>query len=136
MLFDYFGDLNWLAVIVAAVAYFALGALWYSDVLFGKQWREAAGQGDDPSMNPADLVVNFASWFVAAVALALITKGIGASTVGDGIVLGLVTSIGFIGTHQIVAQVFEGRNTALMRVNAPYNIVGLMLMGVILAVWQ
>ncbi|MBK7374658.1 MAG: DUF1761 domain-containing protein [Chitinophagaceae bacterium] len=33
--FDY---LNWPAVAVAALAYFGLGALWYSKALFAKRW--------------------------------------------------------------------------------------------------
>ena len=32
-----FSSFNWPAVLVAAVAYFALGAVWYSG-LFGKRW--------------------------------------------------------------------------------------------------
>lgn len=35
MSFDVLGDLNWLAVVVAAIAYFALGALWYAPPVFG-----------------------------------------------------------------------------------------------------
>jgi hypothetical protein len=35
--FDALGELNWLAVIVGAVIYFALGALWYSPMLLGRQ---------------------------------------------------------------------------------------------------
>lgn len=34
-LFDY---LNWPAIAVAALAYFALGSLWYSPLLFVKKW--------------------------------------------------------------------------------------------------
>lgn len=30
MSFDVLGDLNWIAVIIAAVAYFAIGAIWYA----------------------------------------------------------------------------------------------------------
>ena len=30
--------IQWLAVLAAAVAYFALGAIWYSKVLFAKKW--------------------------------------------------------------------------------------------------
>ena len=36
---------NWLAVIVAAVAMFGLGAVWYSPALFVNQWAKAAGGG-------------------------------------------------------------------------------------------
>ncbi len=37
------GDLNWLAVLVATIAYFALGALWYAEFAFGKAWQRAVG---------------------------------------------------------------------------------------------
>ena len=30
--------IHWLAVLAAAVAYFSLGAIWYSKVLFAKKW--------------------------------------------------------------------------------------------------
>jgi hypothetical protein len=43
MNFDALGDLNWLAVFVAALAYFAIGALWYAPPVFGKVWMAAGG---------------------------------------------------------------------------------------------
>ena len=36
------GPINWLAVILAALAAFAVGAIWYG-VLFSKAWQQAAG---------------------------------------------------------------------------------------------
>lgn len=39
MTLDALGQINWLAVIVATIVYFALGALWYSPVAFGKPWQ-------------------------------------------------------------------------------------------------
>lgn len=36
-------DVNWVAVIVGAVAAFALGMLWYSDKMFAAKWREGKG---------------------------------------------------------------------------------------------
>ena len=40
---SFFSDMNWLAVLVAAVAYFMLGALWYSKALFGNAWIKYSG---------------------------------------------------------------------------------------------
>lgn len=139
MLFDAFDDLNWLAVIVAALAYFALGGLWYSDAMFGKQWREQTGvQMSEGGAPPAGLMItNLVLWFIAALALGLVAKSIGAETFGDGVVLGLVTSVGFVGTSQVVTRLFEQRmKPALARINAPYIILGFMIMGVILAMWD
>ena len=50
MILDGFSDLNWGAVVVVAVVYFLLGFLWYSDALFGKQYRAAidAEEGGSP----------------------------------------------------------------------------------------
>jgi hypothetical protein len=43
MTFDVLGDLNWLAVIVATLAFFALGAAWYAPKVFGDVWMRAGG---------------------------------------------------------------------------------------------
>ena len=135
MLFELFDDLNWLAIVVAALAFFVLGSIWYTNALFGRQYRAAIGQEDGSPVNVTAIVVNAIGWFVAALALALISKAIGASTVADGIVLGLVVSVGFIGANSVVAQLYEGSNRALMMINAPYTVLGYMIMGVILATW-
>jgi hypothetical protein len=37
-------DINWIAVIVAAVVNMVVGALWYSPQLFGKQWAKVLGK--------------------------------------------------------------------------------------------
>lgn len=46
---------NWLAVVVGFVAAFGLGWLWYSDMMFGKKWRDGIGIDidDNTSMLPA-----------------------------------------------------------------------------------
>ena len=67
--------------------------------------------------------------------MALVAKSIGADDFGDGLVLGLVASIGFIGTERVVANTYEGGSTALMKVNAPLTILGYVIMAVILSLW-
>ncbi len=135
MIFDAFSELNWLAVVVAALAYFVLGAIWYSNALFGKQYRAAIGVAPDASGQPVPtaLFTNLVGWFVTAIALGLISNSIGADSFGDGLALGLVVWAGFIATNRIVAAAYEGPNRALMMVNGPYNLLGFLIMGVILA---
>jgi hypothetical protein len=36
-------NVSWLAVLLAAVAAFAIGALWYSPLLFARAWQREAG---------------------------------------------------------------------------------------------
>ena len=40
-------EINWIAVVVAAVACFLLGGLWYSKALFGKAWQRETGLTDE-----------------------------------------------------------------------------------------
>ena len=66
-------DLNWLAVVVSAVAFYALGALWYS-VLFGKAW--AAELGIDTENPPeVNMVPTMGGTFVLALVAAIVDGG-------------------------------------------------------------
>jgi len=69
-------NVSWLAVIVGAVAAFIVGWLWYSPILFGKQW--AAGNnvelGTASSMPVGAMVLQaigllLVSWFVGVTAV-------------------------------------------------------------------
>lgn len=138
MLVDAFGELNWLAVIVAGLAYYALGAVWYTNVLFGRQYRTALGlDPDEPGQpDPMLLGVNLVGWFLASLALALVVVGVDANSFVDGVVVGLVVSIGMVATHQVVNAMYDSRSSALVRIHVPYTIIGFVLMGAILAMWR
>jgi Protein of unknown function (DUF1761) len=47
-------DINWLAVLVAAVVTFVLGGIWYGP-MFGKVWRAAEGRPDPDQCRPSIL---------------------------------------------------------------------------------
>lgn len=133
-----FADLNWLAVVVAGLAYFVLGAVWYSEPLMGRQYRSALGLDPDRSgtPEPKSLIVNLVGWLVSALALALVMVAAGASGVGDGILFGLLVGVGMVVSQMLVTTTYEGRGTALVKVNAPYAIIGYVVMGIILATWR
>lgn len=138
MIFDYLPDLNWLAVVVSAVVYFALGALWYSNVLFGKGYRTALGVAEDEQGSPlgSALAINFVMWLLGAIALALIVAATGATTALEGIVAGLVVGIGLVFAHMAVTITYEGRGYALLWISGSYYVIGCAVMGAILAVWD
>jgi hypothetical protein len=43
MSFDVLGQLNWPAVIVGTIIYFAIGAVWFTPMAFGRPWQRAIG---------------------------------------------------------------------------------------------
>lgn len=69
-LFDSLGDLDWLAILVAAIAVFALGWLWYGP-LFGRIWSQETGQemgGQTPEV--FTLFSGFAQFFIFSIGVA------------------------------------------------------------------
>jgi hypothetical protein len=137
MSLDTFGDVNYLAVLVAAVAYSALGALWYSPPLFGRAWMEATGIRPQEGASATPLyILSFVAWFIVALGLAFLAREAGAETYGDGILLGLVTGVGFLLTTFAVTFAFESRPRIVYYINIGYNIVGFLVAAVIVTVWD
>lgn len=64
---ELFTDINWLAVVVGAVLAYALGALWYSQKMFGKKWLAGIGipADDNTPMMPA-MIAQGAGTFMLA----------------------------------------------------------------------
>jgi len=67
--------------------------------------------------------------------LAVIARGVGASSAGEGLVLGLLTGAAFVATQAWVNSAFEGRSTDLVLVNGGLGIIGHVIMAVIVTVW-
>lgn len=132
-----FAQVNFVAVVVAAAAYFALGAVWYSPPVFARPWMRASGVTPGEGQSPAPLfVLSFAANFLAAAALAFLARASGALSVGDGVILGLSAALGFSLTSLIVTQAFEGRPAALQLINTGYHVVGIVIAAIIVTVWD
>jgi hypothetical protein len=141
MTFDALGELNWLAVIVAALIYFALGAAWYSNMLFAKPWQRAIGWDTSqlpPQQNPLTYVVPGLAYLAMGVATGLIARATGTDTLGEGIVLGLITGVGFGLALSLVGAFFTPSSPApmtLFAITGAYNLIGFLILAVLVAIW-
>jgi hypothetical protein len=131
--------LNYLAIIVSAVIWRALGGLWYSSVLFGGQWKQITGMTDEMigQMNPLliyvmPFVAAFVTFWVLAHAIAYAKAG----SAGMGLMVGFWNWLGFVGAIMFVALGFQGKPISLWFIDAGYDLVGLLIGGLILAVWK
>jgi hypothetical protein len=133
-----FSTLNWLAIIVSTLAFFGLGAFWYSPVAFGKIWMKETGITNEKAKTASmakvmGLTVLFS--FIMALNLALFMNSpeIGLS---EGAMYGFFTGFGWIAMSIFVSGQYEFRSTRYMLINAGYNIVGLTIVGMILGAWK
>jgi uncharacterized membrane protein len=142
MSFDALGELNWLAVIVAALAYFAIGAVWYAPPVFGKAWMAAGGMampeaGTRPSA--AIYLTPMVGSVLSAIALGMLAKATGTDSLEEGIALGVVVALGFAVAISFVTAQFESEKPKPMvwgAVNAGYHVVGNLVAAIIVASWQ
>ncbi|HEX2027802.1 MAG TPA: DUF1761 domain-containing protein [Nitriliruptorales bacterium] len=139
MTFDVLSDLNWLAVVVATVAYFLLGSLWYT-VLFGRAWARASGVefAEEEAPSPAIYLAPLLAYLVSAIATAMLASVTGSDTYADGVVLGLVVGVGYAVMFAFVSAVFDRRPqpNVWFAINASFNLVGLLIVAIIVSVWD
>ena len=109
-------NVNWIAVVVGAVVAYALGALWYSDKMFGKQWREGSG---------TPVVANrpiAPSMLAQAVATFLLAWVIGVTETTNSLALAILVAL----TASILIKangLFAGKTTFAIFVESSYVLV-------------
>ena len=129
-------DINWLAVLVAAVVTFVLGGVWYGP-LFGRVWRTAEGQAEpQPGRQKHPALVYGLSFVLMLIAAAVLAIALGPDpNVPRSVVVGLVVGVGWVATSFGVNYLFAGRRLPLFAVDAGYNVVLFALMGLIIGVF-
>jgi uncharacterized protein DUF1761 len=136
---------NYLAVLVAAVASFALGGLWYGP-LFGKQWAALMGWSKEAmeAAKAQGMAKGYALTAVGSLVMAFVLSHtvifamafLGSSGVWAGIMTGFWNWLGFVAPVTLGSVLWEGKSWKLWTLNNAFYIVSMCVMGVILAVWQ
>jgi uncharacterized membrane protein len=125
--------INWLAVIVAAIASFGVGAIWYSPLLFTKPWLRESGI-DEAKARSANMPLIMGSAFV----LVLLATFVFAMFLGpdvnlmSGTLYGFLAGLFWVTGYFGVNYLFEQRSFKLFLINGGYNVVSFTVMGAIL----
>lgn len=132
-------NVNYLAVLVAAIASMILGFLWYGP-LFGNMWKRLMNFTDKDIKNmkmapKTSMIIGFVTALVISCTLAHFLIYMGISSVGDAIMAAFLVWLGFVATVQIGAVLWESKPWKLFFLNTAYNLVSLAIMAAILAVW-
>lgn len=138
---QYLHFINIWAVIVSAVVAFAVGALWYSPLLFAKQWMQAHGYTPEKlaamqKQARRDYAVSFVCFLVTAAVMGLLVAITHMSNVIAGIKLGVLCWVGFAGTLGLTSTLYSGKPLKVFAIDAGYQLVYFILMGAILVGWH
>jgi hypothetical protein len=129
---------NLWAVLVSGLAMWVLGAIWYSPLAFAKKWAALVPgpSGDKKKTMMAGMVMSLVGDILLAFVMAHIVIWSNSNEFGRGLFIGFVMWMGFFAATAIPQSIFEGRPFKLFAINQAYNLLGLMLVGGILACWQ
>jgi hypothetical protein len=137
-----FEEINWIAVLVAGLGTFLLGGVWYT-ALFGKLWVRLMGFSEEQvkkmqaEMKPP---VFFGSmiicYLVLAVAIAILVTAFDVKGWHGGAVLGALLWIGPAAAIQWTGHISEGKRFGVYLINLTYQLIYLVGMGALLAVWR
>ncbi len=141
-------DINYWAIIVSAIAFFALGSLWYTKILFGDAWVASMGktmeQLEKEKAN-VNMTKSFGIMFLSGLLMAFVIAHLvdlmaavypNTGNVKLGLMTGFWAWLGFIASYVLTAVAFEDRPWKYYFINTGYWLVGALLMGVILTVWK
>lgn len=126
-----FENVNVVGAVAGAVVAMAVGALWYSPILFARRWQALIGKSDEELGNAGPAM--------AIAALAFLVMGVGMSwiipnggSVGIGLMWGFLGFWGLALPAIVVNSVFERRSWALVGIYLGYLLVAMLLMALVI----
>jgi hypothetical protein len=131
-------DINWWAVIVAAVVNMAIGGIWYAPNVFGKHWAKLTSHKADGKMSMANsgYAVSAIGALVQAWILVHFIRYAGSTTFWKGLITGFFIWLGFVLIVMAAMNAFEGRKWQLVKINSGYWLLVLLINGGLLAAWR
>lgn len=128
-------EINWLAVVAAAVSSFVLGGLWYS-ALFAKPWQRAAGFSDAQIKGGNMALIFGGSFVLALIASATFAMFLGQVDLTTGALYGLCAGLFWVTASFGINYLFERKSLTLFLINGGYHTLQFTLIGLILGAWH
>jgi hypothetical protein len=132
-------DVIYPAVLVAGIAIFILGGLWYS-VLFKKPWMELMGKSDEELRSggggAAPYVIVFFCGLATAYTIAVLLNHFPPVTPLRSTLLAILCWVGFTAATSFGTALFSQTKKPLWLINTLYNLVSFIVAALILTFWR
>jgi hypothetical protein len=130
-------QINYLAVLVAALSSFVIGYLWYAPFTFGTVWMKEVGLTDE-KIRQTNMFTTFGLTFLLSLIIcfnlaAFLGKD---SSLAQGMMYGGLAGIGWVAASIGIQYLFERKSLRLFLINGGYNAVTYIVAGGIIGAWQ
>jgi hypothetical protein len=128
--------INWLAVIVVGLIYFAIHFFWYFPFAFGNLWLKLVGKESEPkSKIIRDTIIMIPTSIVTVLFIEIMLDLTGIIDIVGALLLTFILWVGFVATIAINQNNFNDRGVKLFLLEYGFYLIGFLLAGVILVVW-
>ena len=131
-------NINFWAVLAAAIAEMAIGFVWYSPMAFGRSWTMLADI-KNRRLGKINIIIAYFALFIGSLitsyVLALFIVASGAYTVYQGAEIGFWAWLGFATTTNVLDYIFSYKPGDLYAINMLYYLLSFLIMGIILSMW-
>jgi len=134
-----FAGANYIAVVVAAIASFAFGSIYY--MVLGRHWRAAIGKTEEQmkadGMKPSVFIVAALAQLVMAWVLSGIIGHLGTDqvTVVNGLISAGFVWVGFVATTLAVNHGFQGARKSLTLIDGGHWLGVLLVQGLVIGLF-
>jgi hypothetical protein len=140
----YLYGVNLPAVFVCGIVYMVIGGIWYSPMLFAKQWTILHGMdpNDKAKMDalkasaPRMYGLAFLCGLLQAAMLAKFMSTMGIANVPTGLKIAFAVWLGFVATVQLTGNLFGMKPFKLWPIDTGYQLVCYLAFGAILSAWK
>lgn len=133
-------NINWLAVLVAAILRLAVGTIWFSPIAFVKPWQALTGVTPESMQRGLvrAIVIDFVLSLIMAFVLyhAVMYATAMAPNLWSGAAVGFLNWIGFVVATHLPLWAYENRPLKLISIGTGSNLVSIVLMGALFGLWH
>ena len=130
----HFESINYIAVLAVWIIHIVMSLVWFQQRLFGKAWSRLTGQ----ELKPAKewIVFGLLGHLLVVFVLAILIQITNSNSGISGLIIGLITWIGFIVPLEMGELVWEKIPFKLFLIRIGNHLIGMAVAGYILGVWQ
>jgi len=133
--------INFWPILVSAIVSFGIGALWYSPILFGKEWMALTKMNMD---NMSDMkrgigkfyVIQFVASLVMFIVLGFAISATGVIGASNGGIAGLLAWVGLILPVSLAGFMWKNEPGKLVLIETVNYLLVLAIGGAIIGAWQ
>lgn len=135
-------SISFLPIVVSSLVGFGISSLWYSPILFGKEWMESQKFSPEAldAMNKSNIVHSYILQFVFTLitftVLAFVISMADVRSSTDGAFLGLLAWLGFIVPTSLSSLLWKKETFTLVLIDSINYLLILTIGGAIIGAWK